>query len=97
MQKEVLGCLDEVCDPGMVDQMPRNELLLLVPSILDVFAREVERREEEVEALKELVSSMAPVERKREVARFKTVVKPEFLLIGVVIFLPIVWECFLKS
>lgn len=76
--------------------MPRNELHLLVPRILDVFAREAERkREEQEEALKELVSSMAPVEKKRTASSFANFVKPEYFLIGTVILIPIIFEYFL--
>ncbi|CAG8982899.1 hypothetical protein HYALB_00002916 [Hymenoscyphus albidus] len=97
LQKELLGCLDEVCDPGMVDQMPRNELHLLVPRILDVFARETERkREEEEEGLREVCSSTAPVRNGGKTETFKTIVKPEWLLLGVVILVPLLLEYFLS-
>ncbi|CAG8950455.1 hypothetical protein HYFRA_00006951 [Hymenoscyphus fraxineus] len=97
LQKGLLGCLDEVCDPGMVDQMPRNELHLLVPRILDVFAREGERkREEEEEGLREVCASMGPVRNGGKTETFKTIVKPEWLLIGVVILVPLLFEYFLS-
>jgi hypothetical protein len=35
---EVLRCMDIVCQPDMVDQMPREEMKLVVPRILNILA-----------------------------------------------------------
>ena len=59
LSKGVLSCLNVVCQPGMADQIPREELEPVVPRILNVLARDTTRgavnkaREEEKRNIEE--------------------------------------------